>query len=341
MRNRTRAFSPRSTAIGIAIAAFIHYAAPLASGGVIYRGLQNIAIPTDFDGVYLNIDNGTTSGVEFTGWDINPFFGGVGVGNSDRFQPARTSAANEGAILALGFGAQVGGNLTFSSGEGGSGSHLGFGANQFGIGQEAYLGFRFSTDGDGGPYYGWMRVVFTANLSGGNIKDWAYETTGLATTAGNVLQAAPVAGVSAVTLSGGAGQDATLGPLPGGFALAILKTGSGTWNLSEPANYSSLTTSGGVTHVQTSLTDATVTVGSGSTIHFEVHQTLNALTIGDGGVVGIEDVNVSSAPPLSLAASFEKIATNVPEPGSAALVAIAFAIMCARSRRCVLVRCAG
>ena len=205
--------------------------------------------------------------------------------------------------------------------------------NKFGIGQEAYLGFQFSTDTSSGPYYGWMRVIFTANVSGGIIKDWAYETTGLATSTGNVLQAPPVAGVSAVTLSGGAGQNATLGPLTGGFALAILKTGGGTWNLSEPANYSSLTTSGGVTHVQTSLTDAIVNAGSNSTINFETSQTLTELNIADGGVVGIEDGNVSSAPPRSLAAPFEKIATNVPEPGNAALVASAFAMMAARSRR--------
>lgn len=333
MRKRHRAFSARSTAIGIVIAAFIHCAKPLASGEVIYRGLQDIAIPTNFDGVYLNIDDGTTSAVEFTGWDINPFFGGVGVGNSGSFQPARTGGTNESSILALTFGTSVGGNLTFSSGPGGSESHLGFGANQFGIGQEAYLGFQFSTDGNGGPYYGWMRVIFTANLSGGIIQDWAYETTGLATSTGNVLQAAPVAGVSAVTLSGGAGQNATLGPLTGGFALAILKTGGGTWNLSEPANYSSLTTSGGVTHVQTSLTDAAVTAGSNSTINFEVSQTLTELHIADGGVVGIEDVNISSAPPLSVAAPFAKIVTNIPEPGSAALVANAFAMMAARFRR--------
>ena len=333
MRNRNRAFSALSTAIGIVIAAFFHCVKPLANGEVIYRGLQDIAIPTDFDGVYLNIDDGTTSAVEFTGWDINPFFGGVGVGNSGNFQPARTGGTNESSILALNFGTSVGGNLTFSNGEGGSESHLGFGANQFGIGQEAYLGFQFSTDANHGPYDGWMRVIFTANVSGGIIKDWAYETSGLATNTGNVLQAPPVAGVSAVTLSGGAGQNATLGSLTGGFALAILKTGGGTWNLSEPGIFSSLTTSGGVTHVQTSLTDAVVTVGSNSTINFETNQTLTELNIADGGFVGIDDVNVSSAPPLSPTAPFEKIATNVPEPGSAALVASAFAMMSARSRR--------
>ena len=329
MRKRTRAFSARRAVVGILCAACIH----CASGEVIYRGLQDIPIPTDFNGVYLNIDNGATSTGEFSGWDINPFFGGVGVGNSARFQPAQTGGTNESPILALGFGAPVGGNLTFSSGQGGSESHLGNGPNQFGIGQEAYLGFRFSTDANAGPFYGWMRVIFTANTSGALLKDWAYETSGLATTTGNVLQAAPVAGVSTVTLSGGAGQNATLGPLPGGFALAIFKTGGGTWNLAAPGIFSSLATSGGVTNVQTSLTNAAVTAGAGSTINFEVSQTLSELVIADGGVVGIESVNIGSAPPLPLAAPFAKIAANIPEPGSAALVASACAIMSAGSRR--------
>ena len=312
--------------IGFAIAVAVALSAPFTRATVIYRGLQNIAIPTNFEGVYLNIDNGATSAGEFTGWDINPFFGGVGVGNSASFQPARIGAGNEAAIQALGFGALVGGNLTFSSGRGGSSSHLGNGVNQFGIGQEKYLGFRFSTDGNAGPFYGWMRVVFTANLSGGILKDWAYETSGLATPAGHVLQTAPFSGVSAVALSGGAGQDATLGPLPGGFALAISKTGTGIWHLAAPANYASLTTSGGLARVQVSLTNATVTANATSTIGFEVSQTLAALNIGSGASVKLGPFNIGSAPA-------EFATASVPEPGSAALLGSALAMLLARTRR--------
>ena len=189
----------------------IYGSAPPARAAVVYHGLQNIVIPTDFAGVYLNIDTGVTNSVEFPGWDINPFFGGFAVGNSPAFQPARTGTANSDPIIALGAGATVNGSLLFSTGQGGSETHLGASANRFGIGQEAYLGFRFTTDGNAGPYYGWVRVVFTANTPGGVLKDWAYETGGTAIQTANVLQAAPQAGISVVTLSGGLGQKSTLG----------------------------------------------------------------------------------------------------------------------------------
>src|SRR5205823_53427 len=70
-------------------------APPPPTSNVIYSGFQNIAIPTGFTGVYINIDNGSTAFAQFTGWDINPFFGGVGVGNSPAFQPARTGTGNQ------------------------------------------------------------------------------------------------------------------------------------------------------------------------------------------------------------------------------------------------------
>ncbi|MFO1440415.1 MAG: PEP-CTERM sorting domain-containing protein [Verrucomicrobiaceae bacterium] len=152
-----------------------------ANAAVIYSGLQNIAIPTDYNGIYINIDNGATSGSTILGWDINPFFGGAGLGNSSAFQPARLASGNLDPILRLNMGDVVGAALTYSTGLGGSGdpvSYLGAAANQFQVGSEGYLGFRFTTDTSSGPYYGWMRVVFTNNTSGGVIKDWAYEDSG-------------------------------------------------------------------------------------------------------------------------------------------------------------------
>ena len=58
----------------------------------------------------------------------------------------------------------------------------------------------------------WVNA-YALNTPGGIIKDWAYENSGLPTSAGNVLQTAPVEGVSSVFLSGESGQDSTLGPL--------------------------------------------------------------------------------------------------------------------------------
>ena len=322
---------------GVGIAILMQCAAALANGAVVYRGLQNIPIPSDFVGVYLNLDTGVSSAVEFTGWDINPFFGGFGIANSPAFQPARIGFANQSALRAFGAGAQVNAALLFSSGDGGSSTHLGAGLNQFGIGQEAYLGFRFNTDGNAGPFFGWMRVVFTANTPGGIIKDWAYETSGLATETGNVLQTAPIANVSSLTLSGGPTQAATLAPLPNGLgsgvSLAISKTGPGTWTLATQENYSSIAASDGLLNVGVEIANGTVSASGSGTVHFEVSQTLAALNIGSGGTVELSGFT-SNAAPDALAARFENQATAVPEPGCANLIATGIAILLARSKRC-------
>jgi len=156
-----------------------------AHSAVIYSGVQDIAIPTGYTGIYINLDNGATSSSVITGWDINPFFGGAGVANSTAFQPARLASGNLDPMLRLNLGDVVGATLTYSSGFGGSGdpvAHLGAAANQFQVGSEAYMGFRFTTDASAGPFYGWIRVAFTNNTSGGVIKDWAYDDTGSAIT---------------------------------------------------------------------------------------------------------------------------------------------------------------
>ena len=158
-----------------------------APAAVIYSGLQNIAIPfggvpVGFDGIYIDIDTGVNSTSPFTGWDINPFYGGSAIGNSADFQPARIGLNNDDPIVRLQYGALVNADLFYSTGEGGSGddpaSHLGSASNQFEPGVEGYLGFKFTTNADAGPYYGWMRVILTNNTSVGIIKDWAYDDTG-------------------------------------------------------------------------------------------------------------------------------------------------------------------
>ena len=64
-----------------------------AHASVIYSFLKDFGIPTDFVGVYLDIDTGNYNYVDDplqADWDINPFFGGQGVANSAAFQPARS-----------------------------------------------------------------------------------------------------------------------------------------------------------------------------------------------------------------------------------------------------------
>ncbi len=129
-----------------------------ARAATIYSNLQDLAIPTNFTGVYLDLDMGATASSAFTGWDINPFFGGAGLGNSAAFQPVRVGTSNLDAVLNLASGTLVSGSLTYSSGFGGSGNsgheHLGSNSNQFQPDLEGYLGFKFITNNNSGPYCG-------------------------------------------------------------------------------------------------------------------------------------------------------------------------------------------
>ncbi|WP_309386002.1 PEP-CTERM sorting domain-containing protein [Cerasicoccus frondis] len=150
-----------------------------AAASLEYSGLQNIAIPTDFTGVFVDIVTGASStadDADFSDSDVNFFFGGSGVANGLEFQPARTGTGNLDAIVNLAPGSIVDGSLNFSSGFGGSqNEHLGVSLDQFQIGETGYLGFQF--DIDGSIHFGFMRVQLGNADTGGMILDWTYEST--------------------------------------------------------------------------------------------------------------------------------------------------------------------
>jgi len=162
----------------VALGAALLMSVPGLQAQVFYSGLRDIPTPANFDGVYLDIDAGTSSTTEVSGWDVNAFYGGYAIANSATFQPARAAAAVDGLVLNLAPGTLVGPGNTYASAAAGSEGHIGAGAGQFVGGTEGYMGFQFNPQGGGGPLYGWMRVVLTVNQSGGWIKDWAYDTTG-------------------------------------------------------------------------------------------------------------------------------------------------------------------
>lgn len=218
-----------------------------ARADVIYSNLQNISIPTTFDGLYLNVETGAWNtpsnlGAGVAGWDINPFYGGRVFANSPDFQPVRSGTASDSPILNLAEGTTVGSGSVFSTfvqgptgetpggpGYGGSQMLTGSGGN-FTAGTEGYLGFRLN-----GTDYGYMRVVLTNNTSGALIKDWAYDTSGAPVTVGAIKQV---------------GQDVILSS---GFTLAsalansggttnLVKNGSGTNILTNANTYTGTTT---------------------------------------------------------------------------------------------------
>jgi hypothetical protein len=156
-----------------------------APAAIIYSGLKNIPIPTSLGGVYLNLDTGAVSASSISGWDVNPFYGGAGVAYEATFLPILIGSAQDSPILRLHagdvIGATLGSGLNYATTFGVSGdpvSHLGLNANQFQNGQEGYIGFKYRTDANAGPYYAWMRVSLTDSSSIGQIVDWAYEDSG-------------------------------------------------------------------------------------------------------------------------------------------------------------------
>ena len=249
--------------------------APPTHAATIYSNLQDIAIPTNFAGVYLDLDTGTTGTSSFTGWDINPIFGGSAIGNSAAFQPVRIGTSNLDRVLNLTPGTVISGSLTYASGFGGSGNigheHMGVGGDQFQVGAEGYLGFKFTLNGGGGVKYGWMRVTLTNNAAGALIRDWGYDDAGGTIAVGRVQQSAPVASAQTVTLSPGTGESFTLGSAitnTGGNTNNVLKTGAGSTNIATTNNFTGTTTvTNGTLEVSGALTATSqVTVNTGGTL---------------------------------------------------------------------------
>lgn len=217
-----------------------------ASADVIYSNLQNIAIPTTFDGVFLNVETGALStpsnlGAGVSGWDVNVFNGGRAFANSPDFQPVRSGTGSSSPILNLTAGTLVnsssvistfvqgvGGETPGAAGYGGSQTLTGLGGN-FTAATEGYLGFRLN-----GTNYGSMRVVFTNNAAGAMIKDWAYDTSGAPVVVGAIQQVG-----QDIVLSSGFTLASALND--SGGATNLVKNGSGTNILTAASNYTGTT----------------------------------------------------------------------------------------------------
>ena len=187
-----------------------------AKAAVIYSGEVNLTVTTDFNGIYLDIASGTPTNpsgdpdavltdsytIGYTqpaNWDINIFFGGIGIAYSDTFSAFVDGTAidsndiNGGSqILNVAFGTDIQAAAatralaTTSFGgsgrpEGGSGeSHFdtpdlnNATYSAFTPGVEGYIAFVIDVEGT--PNYGWMRVTLNDDGSIGTIHDWAYST---------------------------------------------------------------------------------------------------------------------------------------------------------------------
>jgi autotransporter-associated beta strand protein len=233
---------------------------------IVFSGDKNIAIPSNFDGVYINVVNGLTGSSDLADWDINPFFGGLFIANSPRFQPVRAGEGQEDPLIRLAGATSVGGALTYSSDWGGSGAeggvgHLGAETLQFAEGQPGYLGFKIVSE-NAASSYGWMRVTLSENGANGVIHSWAYENSGGSILTGATGEAnqrvvtgiqAPISASTAgdsiilaaggeITFDDGAQQGDFSGNLEGGGMIRIAGAGglrlSGTNSFSGTASVS-------------------------------------------------------------------------------------------------------
>ena len=163
---------------------------------VVYSGVQNIAIPQTFDGVYLNIQSGATAFTEPATWNtapwLNPFFGGVGIANGSLLQPFVTGA-NQVVNIAPGGIIGIGGN--FGPAPGGSSTHVGPASNQFQPVVTGYVGYRFQLPGAGADYFGWLGVQVN-NVGAGTIIDWAYQNVAGQPVAAGSVSAVPEPGTA-------------------------------------------------------------------------------------------------------------------------------------------------
>jgi hypothetical protein len=159
-------------------AAGLAFTADQAGAAIVYSGPMDIPIPTNFDGVFIDLDGMISGSSAFAGWDINPFFGGSVIATSIAFHPVADSAVSTGTILSLAEGTVVNGSLTYAASPGGSSTHIGPSLTQFAEAVESYIGFQFTPNESAVPNFGWIRIVVTANNPGGVVKDWAYETSG-------------------------------------------------------------------------------------------------------------------------------------------------------------------
>jgi len=293
-----------------------------ASADTIYSSLKDIPIPTNLTGVYLDVDgsngwnNSDTSPV--SGWDINPFYGGVAVANSPTFQPARIgTGGNLASIVNFAVGNSITGSISstlsgafYSSDFGGSSTHLAAssGDNKFiasaDASTEGYIGFKLNQGTYETPVwaYGWMRVIFNGNGSqAAVIKDWAYDNSGAAIVVGRVLESVTDTTHHLVTLSPQGSETFTLSSAlannGSGVTNSVLKTGTGTTTLAGTNTYSGATTvSNGKLLVNGSITGSGAVSVANAAILGGTGSIAGATTISAGGIHTAGDVVTGTNP---------------------------------------------
>lgn len=160
---------------------FLLVSATRSQGALHYTDFQNLAIPSNQDGIYVNPISGDFSLVPPADFNTAPWlnllFGGTAIGSNFHIAPVLTAPATgngDGLILKLIQLQEIGPGLNYAAGFNGSENHTGSGSGQFQPGEPGYLGFAIRTVADGPVSYGWMRITVSDNGSG-IVHDAGYE----------------------------------------------------------------------------------------------------------------------------------------------------------------------
>lgn len=189
--------------------AFLFAAA--ASPAAVYSGILDLQIPATATGVYVDFETGDTPSpgtytdpggspsytIGYTeptaDWDVNLFFGGIGIAYSPTIQPFvddtvdnrsqilqvvdGTVLSTEAAARTLGIGSEDFGGSGRSNGSAGE-SHFdapsiaGSTYSAFTPGQQGSIAFVLNPGS--GEQYGWMSVTLTDDGTPGTIHEWAF-----------------------------------------------------------------------------------------------------------------------------------------------------------------------
>lgn len=195
-----------ASAAALAVGAAMVGAEQRADAYIVWSGIININIPSNVDGVYLNVITGQSgsAGAAVSGWDVNPynsttlsFFSPTGGGYVRGGGTSATQVDN------LAFNTVIGASMaspSWGSGaiESGANSATVFNFNS----TQNLVGFRFVNEATGSTHYGWMRLQLWS--SGGvqprAIVEYAYESV-----AGASINAGVIPAPGAIAMLGLAG----------------------------------------------------------------------------------------------------------------------------------------
>jgi len=151
-------------------------AAPELTAALIQSGIVNINIPSNVDGVYLNVVTGITgsSSGATPGWDVNPW-SATGLGLFSPINPSGGAyvVSAPGFAINLGIGSFIGPANTFGSGTAANTAMWNLNSTN------NHAGFRFFNEATGQIHYGWMRLAFSSTIIAQprTIVEYAYEST--------------------------------------------------------------------------------------------------------------------------------------------------------------------